>query len=193
MKRQNTDILIAIFLVIIAAAARAVNQSFQLHNFVPIAAISLFSGAIFREKRAMAFLVPLLGQFLADAYFQFFTYVPGFYSIIDQSFNYGAILAATALGVFFMKGQKPLTVFGFTLGASGIFFLLSNLGYFAGGWNGYSFSGLVKTYVDAVAFYRDNSFVQNPFVTDMVGSVLLFGGYALTRKSLEGKAKEVRA
>lgn len=187
MKRINSDILIAIFLVLIASAARVVNQGFNLHNFVPIAAISLFSGAVLKEKRTLAFLVPLLGQFLADVYFQFFTYVPGFYQLSSQLLNYTGIVAATALGVFFMKQTKPLSVLGFTLGASGTFFILSNLGFFVEGWNGYTFSGLVKTYVDAIPFY------QNSFIADMAGSVLLFGGYAVTRKALMARATEVRA
>lgn len=187
MKRINTDILIAIFLIMIAATARVVNQGFHLHNFVPIAAISLFSGAILKEKRALAFLVPLMGQFLADVYFQLFTYVPGFYQLSSQLLNYAGIMAATALGVFFMKQQKPVTVLGFTLGASGVFFFLSNLGYFVEGWNGYNLNGFVKTYIDAIPFY------QNSFVADMVGGLLLFGGYAVTRKALIARAQEAKA
>lgn len=186
MKRNNTDLLIAVFLVVITVISRVVNASFHLNNLVPIAAISLFSGTILKEKRAIAFLVPLLGQFLADAYFQFFTYTPGFYWAIDQIFNYAAIIGATSLGLF-MKEQRPLTVLGFTLGASGTFFIVSNFGYFAHGWNGYSVQGLIKTYVDAIPFYT------NSFIADMLGMVLLFGGYAITQRRLAAQAGKARA
>ncbi|GAA4463421.1 hypothetical protein GCM10023093_11830 [Nemorincola caseinilytica] len=185
MKRNNTDLLIAFSLIFISAISRIVNAEMALPNFVPIAAISLFSGAILREKRSMAFLVPIMGQFLADAYFQFFTYIPGFYGVVDQLFTYAGIVGATSLGLF-MK-QKPLSILGFTLGASATFFLVSNFGYFARGWNGYNMQGFIKTYVDAIPFYK------NSFIADMVGMVVLFGGHAIIGRKLAAHASKVRA
>ncbi len=186
MNKNNTNTIIAIFLVLIAATARVGSASLQLPNFVPIAAISLFSGAILKEKRALAFLIPLLGQFLADVYFQFFTFVPGFYWAVDQLFTYGAIAAAAGLGLT-MKQQKPMSILGYTLGASGIFFVVSNFGYFAHGWNGYTFQGLVKTYIDAIPFYK------NSFIADMAGSILLFGTYILFLHDAATKTQDVKA
>ncbi len=186
MNNKNINIIIAVFLVLAAATSRVVNASLHLPNFVPIAAIGLFSGAILKDNRPLAFLIPLLGQFLADVYFQLFTNVPGFYSIVAQLFTYGAICGATLLGVT-MKQPKALRIFGYTLGASTLFFLVSNFGYFAQGWNGYTFSGLTKTYIDAIPFYR------NAFLSDMLGSVLLFGGYFVTQKALENSAQKVKA
>lgn len=183
MNKNNINIIIATFLVLAAASARIVNAGLNLHNFVPIAAISLFSGFAFKEKRAWAILVPMLGQFLADAYFQFFTFIPGFYSVVDQLFNYAAIAGATALG-FSMKQQKATTVLGYTLGSSMIFFIVSNFGYFMHGWNGYSFAGLSKTYIDAIPFYK------NSFIADMVGGIALFSGYTLTVKAIAGKMQK---
>jgi len=186
MKQSNINIIIAIFLVLAAATARIVNASLHIPNFVPIAAISLFSGAVLKEKRALAFLIPLLGQFAADVYFQFFTYIPGFYWAVDQLFTYAAIGGATALGLG-MKQFKPLHVLGFTFGASMIFFIVSNLGYYAHGWNGYAFSGFVKTYIDAIPFYK------NSFLADMAGGILLFAGYHATQKALTGKMQKINA
>jgi hypothetical protein len=183
MNKNNINTIIATFLVLAAASARIVNAGLNLHNFVPIAAISLFSGFAFKEKRAWAILVPMLGQFLADVYFQFFTFIPGFYSVVDQLFNYTAIAGATALG-FSMKQHKAINVLGFTLGSSMIFFLVSNLGFFMHGWNGYSFAGFTKTYIDAIPFYT------NSFIADMVGGVVLFGGYALTINALSRKMQK---
>lgn len=186
MKQNNINTIVVVCLVLAAAAARVVNASLHLNNFVPIAAISVFSGMMLKDKRALAFLAPVLGQFVADLYFQFFTYIPGFYWATDMLFNYAAIAAATALGLG-MKQVKPLTIAGFTLGASLTFFIVSNFGYFAHGWNGYSISGLVKTYVDAIPFYR------NSFIADMAGGVLLFGGYLVMQKSLLVKMQKAEA
>ena len=185
MKRTNISILLAIFLIFLAAGSRIINAQLHAANFVPIAAIGLFSGSVIKDKR-IAFLVPLLGQFLADVYFQFFTKVPGFYDLAGQLFNYGAIIGATALGVS-MKQPKILTTLAYLFGASTLFFLISNFGYFAGGWNGYSIAGLIKTYVDGVPFFKYT------LAGDMAGGVLLFGGYFLVQLALMKKAQKVTA
>ncbi len=175
MKRQHIQLLFATVLVALAAGSRIFNASMGLHNFVPIAAIGLFSGSVLRQNRPLAILVPLLGQFLADVYFQLFTSTPGFYSVISQLFNYAAIGGAAGLGLM-LKEHKPLSVMGFTLGASFSFFLVSNMGYFLQGYNGFSFGGFIKTYVDAIPFY------ENSFIADVVAAPVLFVIYAVARK-----------
>ena len=186
MKRNNINILLAFFLILLAAGSRIVNASMHIPNFAPIAAISLFSGVVIKDKRGLAFMVPLLGQFMADMYFQFFTKIPGFYDLAGQLFNYGALIGATALGVS-MKQPKPATTLAYVFGASTIFFLVSNFGYFAGGWNGYSIAGLVKTYIDGVPFFKYT------LAGDMAGGVLLFGGYFAVKQMLLNKAQHVKA
>ena len=186
MKRNNLHIIIAVFLVIMAASARIVNANMHLPNFVPIAAIGLFGGAVIKEKRSLAFLIPLLGQFLGDLYFQFFTAIPGFYDLAGMLFNYGAIISATALGVS-MKQPKTTSTISYLFGASTLFFLVSNFGYFVHGWNGYSISGLVKTYVDAVPFFKFT------LLGDIVGGIALFGGYFMVQNMLIKKAQKIKA
>lgn len=186
MKRNNVNIMLAVFLVVIAATARVVNADLQIPNIAPIAAISLFSGAMFRSNRKLAFLVPVLGQFLADVYFQFFTRIPGFYDVVGQLTNYAALIAAAGLGAS-MKFLKPVNTFFAIFGASTAFFLVSNFGFYLGGWNGYHFSGLVKTYIDAIPFFKYT------LLGDMAGGILLFGGYFLMQHSLMKKVEKVNA
>ncbi len=181
--KRNIQTILAIFLVLIAATARIANAQMHLPNIAPLAAISLFSGFIFSDKRGLAFLVPVLGQFLADVYFQFFTAVPGFYDVAGQIFNYGALIAAAALGTG-MKQPKALVTLGYIFGASTAFFLVSNFGYFVGGWNGYSVSGLVRTYIDGVPFFKFT------LAGDMVGGTLLFGSYSLAQMVMLKKAQK---
>lgn len=183
MKNNNTNIILAIFLVIIAASARILNAKLHIPNMVPIAAIGLFSGAIIKDKRSLAFLIPLLGQFLGDVYFQLFTNIPGFYDLPGMLFNYGALVSATALGVT-MKQPKPLATIGYLLGASTLFFIVSNFGYFIHGWNGYSFAGFTRTYIDAIPFYKYT------LLGDLVGGVVLFGGYFMAQHMLVSKAQK---
>ncbi len=186
MKRNNTDILIALFLVIFAASARIINADLHLPNFAPLAAIGLFSGAMFKEKRAMAFLIPMLGQLVGDLYFQFFTAIPGFYGVSAMVFNYGALVSAAALGVM-MKQPRPATTLAYLFGASTAFFLVSNFGYFTQGWNGYSFAGLIKTYVDGIPFFKYT------LAGDMVGGIALFGGYFMLQQASLKNAQKVKA
>jgi hypothetical protein len=181
MNNKQTQILIAGGLVFMAAAARVVNAEMHLYNFAPVAALGLFCGAVVKDKR-YAFLFALLGQFLGDIYFGLFTSTQGFYGIA-QVFTYVALIAVTALGML-MRNVKALNVLAYTLGGSLLFFLVSNFGYFAQGWNGYSFSGLTKTYIDALPFYR------NSIVGDLIGSTLLFGLYALLQRSLVGRTSK---
>lgn len=184
MKQNYNNILIAAGLILMVTVARVVNAEMLLYNYVPVAALGLFSGAVVKNKR-YAFLLPILGQLCADVYFQLFTDTPGFYGV-SQIFTYAALIAVTALGIG-MKQPKALKVFGFTLAASVIFFLISNLGYFAQGWNGYSAGALVKTYVDAIPFFK------NSVVGDMAGSVLLFGAYYLLQQALGAKMVRSKA
>ena len=186
MKRNSINILLAIFLVVMAAAARIFNAQLHVANFVPIAAISLFSGAVIKDKWGLAFLVPLLGQFLGDVYFQLFTKIPGFYDLPGQLLNYGALIAVTGFGVS-MKQPKMITTLAYIFGGSTLFFLISNFGYFLGKWNGYSFAGLVKTYIDGIPFFKYT------LAGDMVGGILLFGGYFIVQNALMKKAEKVSA
>jgi len=186
MKRNNINILLVIFLVVIAATSRIVNASLHIPNIAPIAAISLFSGAMLRDRRMLAFLAPVLGQFLADVYFQFFTSIPGFYDLAGELFNYGALISVTALGIG-MKQPKPASSVAFIFGSSTLFFIVSNFGFFDHGWNGYSIAGLIKTYVDAVPFFKYT------LAGDMVGGILLFGGYFFAQQALLKKTQKIKA
>lgn len=184
MKRTQINVIIGISLVLLAAAARVVNSSMHLYNFVPLAAIGLFSGAVIKDKR-FCYLIPLIGQLLGDVYFQLFTNIPGFYDF-TQLFTYGGLAAATGLGVL-MNRVKPVNVLAYTFGASTLFFLISNFGVWLGGMYGYSFSGLLTTYFMGIPFFKYT------VVGDMAGSVLLFGGYFLIQQMLAGKMHKAKA
>ncbi len=181
MKQSHVQVLIAAGLILMAATARVVNAEMHWYNLAPVAALGLFAGAVLKDKR-YAFVFVLLGQFLGDVYFQLFTATPGFYGPA-QLFTYGGLIAVTLLG-FFMKNLKPVNIVFFTLGGSTLFFLVSNFGYFIEGWNGYSWAGLVKSYVMALPFYR------NSIIGDMIGSGLLFGMYFMAQRAFAGKIRE---
>ena len=184
MKRNNINILISVSLVAFAVLVRIVYAEKHMYNFAPIVAIGLFSCAIIKDKRLLALLIPLCGQFFADLYFQLFTHTPGFYP--GELYNYAGLAGAAALG-FMMKQPKFGNALAYVFGASTLFFLVSNFGYFMAGYNGFTFAGLEKTYSDAIPFYR------NTFLGDIIGGTVLFGSYFIASGIFSKKLQQAKA
>lgn len=195
MKRNNTNIILAVGLVLMAAAARILNREMSmpnneniihtifpsLFNLAPVGALGLFCGSVFKDKR-VAFLMPLLAMFIADIYFQFFTNVHGFYGL-EQWFVYGGLVLATLLGTF-LKRRNPLNIVGFSLVGSLIFFIVSNFGSYLSGMWGQGSDALLTTYIRAIPFFR------NTVISDLIWSSVLFGIYFLVQRSPEAKAQK---
>jgi hypothetical protein len=189
MKRSQANILSAAVLILIAATARIVNQEMHIYNLAPVAALGLFSGAVIKDKK-YAFLFTLLAQLISDLYIQFFTNMDGFYGI-SQVFTYGAMMLVTLLGTK-MGQPKAMKVAGFSLAGSAIFFLVSNLGVWLGGYYGLNLTGLATTYLMAIPFYSEmgTQFFLNTFIGDLVFSGALFGAYALLQGSTKAKLQK---
>lgn len=181
MKQRN--LLIAALLILAAVAFRVANATgWHFANFAPIAAMGLFGGATFKDKR-LAFLLPLLGLFVSDLFFQLFTSIPGFYGV-NQYFVYGAMLLVTLLGT--RMGKPGLVKTGaFAIAGSLIFFLVSNFGMWAQQFampvdqRFYTtdFNGLQQTIIGGLPFYKYT------LLGDLIFSAVLFGSYALLRRS----------
>src|SRR5690606_33578488 len=145
MKKQPLrTVLLCAALILAAVVSRIINTETHWFNFAPLVAISLFSGSVLKGK-SYAYLLPLAGYLISDLYIHFFTANPGFYGV-SQFFVYGGMLAVVMLGAF-MGRPKVLKVLGFSIGGSLLFWLISNLGVFFGGYYGLSISGLVQTYL----------------------------------------------
>ena len=174
MKRNQSNILLAAGLILMAALLRIINQEMHWYNLAPIAAVGLFAGAIIKEKR-FAYILPLLSMFIADLYFQLFTSVNGFYGM-EQLFVYGGMAVVTYLGTIMGKVNLPKVV-GYSLVGSLAFFVLSNFGSFLSGMWGLNGAGFVKTYVMAIPFFK------NTVISDLVGNGVLFGLYFLAQRA----------
>jgi hypothetical protein len=71
MKENNNTriILLSAVLIFAAAISRIINAETHWYNFGPMVAISLFSGAILKNK-TYAYLLPLAAYFISDLYLQ---------------------------------------------------------------------------------------------------------------------------
>lgn len=192
MKNNRTSIFIAIGLILMAAVSRIFNHEMQWYNLAPVAALGLFCGNVIKDKR-YAFLFAILAQLIGDLYIQFFTNWQGFYGI-EQAAVYSALILVTLLGTQ-MKQPKALKVFGFSIAASVIFFIVSNFGVWVSiefgkvdlyGY-GRGMTGLVSTYVAAIPFFR------NSLLSDLVGSSVLFGSYFLLQQTILSKMQKAKA
>ena len=175
MNKQSTStLLMAALLIIIAALSRVFLYP---HNFSPIIGMAIFAGAVIKDRR-LAFALPLLAMFLSDVLFEVFNIAPGFWGW-GQLVGYG-ILALITVIAFSMKKINVLTIAGYSVGSSLLFFLLSNSAFFVFDNPIYhlypqNFSGYIGSLVGGLPFLRTG------VVADLVYSGVLFGTYYLVQ------------
>jgi len=165
---------IGIALVLAGVSARLALR--DVPNFAPVAALALFAGYVFANRR-FAVLVPLTVMALSDL-------VIGGYDARLMAIVYAA-LALPALIGHWLRPRLPLkrgwsaggstgALVGSSLAASLVFFLTTNLAVWAlGSMYEHSATGLLHCYERALPFFRYT------LVGDLLFSTMLFGGYAL--------------
>lgn len=164
---MNKQRLIALSLMILAAALSRLVP--HLPNFTAVAAIALFSGAMF-ERKWMAFVVPFAALLLSDA-------VLGFYGLSEMIATYIGFAAVVLIG-FAVRGRPQLVPVAFaTLAGAVAFFLITNCALLVNpGLYPHTLQGLMEGYVAGIPFFR------NTLVSDMLYSILLFGGLMLAER-----------
>ena len=96
-KNFSQQFLIVTIMILVVAFSRLLTNEFQIWNFTPIIAMSLFSGAQIRDKR-FAFLIPLIAMLITDAFLGFYTGI---------LVTYCALMIITAFG--FLLRNKART------------------------------------------------------------------------------------
>lgn len=175
MKKLNLQTGIISIIILLAAFTRIMPHP---PNFSPMAAIGLFGAAHF-AKKWQAFLIPLIGIWISDLVINNFIYsshssnfiwfYDGFYW---QYISYVFIIFA---GLFiFNKGISVKKTLGGMLSSSGIFFLVSNFGVWAGGtMYTKNITGLITCYAAGIPF------IHNTIISDTLFTTVLFGTYYL--------------
>lgn len=160
------------FLIVFAVIARFFPHPW---NFTPVGGFSLFAGSVMPARTA--WLVPILSLFLFDLV------TDSFYGLTEMAGVYAGYLAAMFVGHFVIRGRETaLRIGGGAVGASLAFFILSNLGVWAGGYYGYSFAGLVTTYVAALPF----------LAPEMAGTLLYAGALFAAKRWFETRYGAIR-
>lgn len=176
---KRPKLLILISLVLVAAATRLLPHP---PNFVPVGAMALF-GAAALPKKWLAFLLPILAYYLSDLVLNnvfYAEYFQGFYWGMDP-WIYGGIALMILFGMVVLRGSSLGwgRIGGAALGASVIFFLLSNFGVWLGGMMyPKTADGLMACYVAGLPF------LGMSLAANLVFSGVLFGaakGFGLVK------------
>jgi hypothetical protein len=157
---NRTLIWVAIALVVFGVVMRLLPHP---ANLAPVGAIALFGGAVLPRK--LGWWLPLAVMIASDLFL-------GFYNGIV--FTWLGFLLVGLFGMTLRGQSNWLRIPLGALGASVIFFVVSNFGVWAQGqMYAHTWAGLVQCYEMALPFFR------NTFFGDLLYSSLLFGVYAL--------------
>ena len=159
-------LIVLISMILAAAASRLIPHP---PNMTSVAAIALFGGAYFSDRR-LAFLVPFSALFLSDL-------VLGFYRHMEVVYISFALIVA--IGLWLQKHRTALPIAGAAAASSVLFFVLTNFGVWAfDALYPKTIAGLIACYVAAIPF------LQNTLLGDLLYTAVLFGGFALLERQL---------
>jgi hypothetical protein len=165
---QNENLLyrtiLALAIIALAAALRIAPHPW---NFTPVGAMSLFSGAIIRDRR-LALIFPLLVLFVGDIFIGFHKLMPVVYA---------SFLISVAIGFWLRDLRNVGRISAATLLGAIQFFLVTNFAVWAVGLsyprNG---AGLLACYIAGIPFF------WSTLAGDAVYAILLFGSFALAER-----------
>jgi len=168
---MNKRFSIIIAVVFVAALTRLLPHA---PNFTPLAAMALFGGAYISNKY-LAIIIPLLAMLLSDALMGF----NGWAFTEQVIVVYGCFALIAVLGISLQQRKSAVRVAGASIGASVLFFVLTNFAVWVGGYfhtpalYPLNSSGLIECYVAAIPFFT------NSLAGDLFYSAVLFGGFYL--------------
>lgn len=155
-------------LILLAAITRILPHP---NNVTPIGGMALFGAAYFGRKY-LAFLLPFLALWLSNLFLDnvvYSAYYEGF-TWFSQPAVFVAFFLIVGLGWLALKKISPIRLIGASLGASALFFLVSNFGvWLQGGMYPQSFSGLMLCYAAGLPFLRNTVLGDLFFVSVLFG------------------------
>ena len=158
-----TNFITAVLLILFAAFSRLLPHP---ENFAPVAAAAIFAGFFMNKKYAI--IVPIAATVLSDIFIGFYPYV---------LWVYGTYAVIAVIGLMMQTRVKNSTgvkkagyIYGTTIFASFIFFLVTNFGVWTSGmFYEMSYSGLMACYAAALPFFRMSFLADVVYITMMTG------------------------
>lgn len=164
--------------MVVAAVARIVPH---MPNFSPVEGLTLF-GAAYLKRKELAAILPVLLLYVTDLFINntimrpFYPESAGFIWFSNYMiYSWSAMIVIAILGVYVFRKISIQRVIGATLGASIVFFLISNFGVWLHSTSFYTkdFSGLMTCYIAAIPFLKTS------MISSFLFNALLFGGYEI--------------
>ena len=169
---MNKKIILSLILMaLVVALFRIMPKLDGVWGVTPLFAVAIFSGALFRNNKLWAFILPLLAIFFSDFLWQLVGEA-GVYK--GQFLNYFLYVSITCVG-FLIKKINFSNITLASLAAPTAFFILSNFGVWLGGGGlarSKNFAGLMQSYVDGWPFY-----FPWQLLSTLAFSAILFGGW----------------
>ena len=168
MNKININVrFLAITGIIIAGAALRLVPHYP--NFTPIAAIALFGGAYFTNKK-LAVIVPFAAMLLSDL-------VLGYHSTFLAVYISFALIVA--IGFTLQKKRTVSRIMIASISSSVLFFVITNFAFWVtGAFYPMNLAGLGECYVAAIPFF------QNTLIGDVVYTGVFFGAFELAKYKL---------
>jgi hypothetical protein len=161
---MNTRLITLALIIFTVAVFRVLPHP---PNVSPVAAMALFGGAYFSDKR-VAFLVPFLALMLSDL-------ILGLHD--TMLYVYGGFALTVVIGFWIKKQMDTGRIAIAAVAASILFFLLTNFGvWVTSGLYPMNVDGLMQAYIAAIPFF------QNSLMGNLVFTALLFGGFAALQR-----------
>jgi hypothetical protein len=135
-------------------------------NFAPVAAMAMFAGAYFADKR-IALLIPIMIMVLTDL-------VLGFHSLMWVV--YLSFAAMVGIGTLVGRYKSFASITAGAIGGSILFFITTNFAVWASGGGVFyplSAEGLLLCYTAALPFFH------NTLIGDLFFTGVFFGGFEL--------------
>jgi hypothetical protein len=159
--------LTAFVLTVLAVLFRVFSATYQVWNFAPMAAISLYAGS--RLPRRWAWVVPVVAMVVSDLLLDQGRYRPAFELTrwtIYTTFAVTTLLGPLANWPRFGRWLLPIL----SVTGSLLFFVTSNLATWGEGLlYPMTFTGLIACFVAAFPFFG------NTIAADLIGTAALFG------------------
>ena len=155
---------IVIFAVLLGVTLRLIPD--RPMNFTPIAAMALFGGAMFTNKK-LGIIIPLAALFISDLFF-------GFHSTMWAV--YGSFIAIGLIGIKLSGNASTKNIVLGSLAGSGLFFIVTNFAVWLTGFYPMNVAGLMECYTMAIPFFR------NTILGDLFFNGVLFGAFAVAKR-----------
>jgi hypothetical protein len=150
--------------IVLAAASRLFPH---IPNFTPIAAMALFGGVYFTDKK-LAFVIPLLAMCLSDGAMELIS-GHGFHN--TMIYVYLGFVLTSIIGLRIRNNVSVLSVAVGSVISSILFFIITNFGVWAESGFQLGLTGLSATYVLGIPF------VAPTFAGDLFFNAILFGAF----------------